>query len=148
MLQVARFITFPTPGPLQLPLKETACVRVIGTYCGGSCEKKQRSEDLLCLWLSPVVFQIPPYLSCGLFSESGSRFGTQSATVTHNSRCCLRHELHARDRKSTFVAGRRQSHEIPVCFALELRNTRVFGLERDKVTGEWRRLHSEELRDL
>ena len=25
---------------------------------------------------------------------------------------------------------------------------KIFGLERDKVTGEWRRLHNEELNDL
>jgi hypothetical protein len=26
--------------------------------------------------------------------------------------------------------------------------TRIFGLKRDEVTGEWRKLHNEELRDL
>jgi len=44
----------------QLPLKETASVWVMGTYSRGSCEKELRSEDLLYLRLSPVVFQIPP----------------------------------------------------------------------------------------
>ena len=46
----------------QLPLKETASVRVMGTYCRGSCEKERRSKDWLYLWPSPVVFQIPPLL--------------------------------------------------------------------------------------
>jgi hypothetical protein len=40
----------------------------------------------------------------------------------------------------------REGHRLRVFENRVLR--RIFGPKRDKVTGEWRKLHSEELRDL
>jgi hypothetical protein len=40
----------------------------------------------------------------------------------------------------------REEHRLRVFENRVLR--RIFGLERDEVTGEWRKLHSEELHDL
>jgi hypothetical protein len=40
----------------------------------------------------------------------------------------------------------RQEHGLRVCEKRVLR--RLFGLKSDEVTGEWRKLHNEELRDL
>jgi hypothetical protein len=40
----------------------------------------------------------------------------------------------------------REEHRLRVFENRVLR--RIFGLERDEVTGEWRKLHNEELRDL
>jgi len=117
-LQVAIFITFSPPDPLAVTFKGNCFGRVMGTYNRGSCEKEQRSEDWLYLRLSPVVFQIPLCFSCGLFSESGSRFGTQSATGTNNSKCCLRYELHARYQLPS-SQERRKCHEILVFFIWE-----------------------------
>jgi hypothetical protein len=39
----------------------------------------------------------------------------------------------------------REEHRLRV---FENRVLRIFGLKRDKVIGEWRKLHNEELRDL
>jgi hypothetical protein len=40
----------------------------------------------------------------------------------------------------------REEHRLKVFENRVLR--RIFGLKRDEVTGEWRKLHNEELRDL
>jgi hypothetical protein len=40
----------------------------------------------------------------------------------------------------------REEHRLKVCENRVLR--RIFGPKRDEVTGEWRKLHNEELRDL
>jgi hypothetical protein len=44
------------------------------------------------------------------------------------------------------MESRRNEISIPVFESRVLR--RVFGPKRDEVTGEWRKLHNEELRDL
>jgi hypothetical protein len=42
-----------------------------------------------------------------------------------------------------------QTHFVFLCDVIESRVLRrIFGLKRDEVTGEWRKLHNEELRDL
>jgi hypothetical protein len=40
----------------------------------------------------------------------------------------------------------REEHRLRMFINRVLR--RIFGLKRDEVTGEWRKLHNEELRDL
>jgi hypothetical protein len=44
------------------------------------------------------------------------------------------------------VADLREEHRLRVFENRELR--RIFGLKRDEVIGEWRKLHNEELKDL
>jgi hypothetical protein len=44
------------------------------------------------------------------------------------------------------VYKRREEHKLRVFENRALR--RIFGPQRDEVTGEWRKLHNEELRDL
>jgi hypothetical protein len=47
---------------------------------------------------------------------------------------------------SGLVSGLREEHRLRVFENRVLR--RIFGPRRDEVTGEWRKLHDEELRDL
>jgi len=75
-------------------------------------------------------------------------FGT-AMSIKKSFLCFLIHECYIRSvKRYCFV---RKYAAVPVQLLLLFEDTvlrRVFGPKRDEVTGEWRKLHNEELNDL